>query len=101
MLSLSLLWIEKMNAFDELEIKKTILKGVEELGFTKPFPIQQAIPVLLAKQDVIGQAHTGTGKTAAFGIPMLENLTNENGLQCLVMAPTRELAIQITNELKK
>jgi len=102
MLSLSLIWIEKMNAFDELEIKKTILKGIEELGFTKPFPIQsQAIPVLLAKQDVIGQAHTGTGKTAAFGIPMLENLTNENGLQCLVMAPTRELAIQITNELKK
>ena len=102
MLSLSLLWIEKMNAFDELEIKKTILKGIEELGFTKPFPIQsQAIPVLLAKQDVIGQAHTGTGKTAAFGIPMLENLTNENGLQCLVMAPTRELAIQITTELKK
>ena len=102
MLSLSLLWIEKMNAFDELEIKKTILKGVEELGFTKPFPIQeQAIPVLLAKQDVIGQAHTGTGKTAAFGIPMLDQLTNGNGLQCLVMAPTRELAIQITNEIKK
>jgi len=102
MLSLSLLWIEKMNAFDELEIKKTILKGVEELGFTKPFPIQeQAIPVLLAKQDVIGQAHTGTGKTAAFGIPMLEHLTNGNGLQCLIMAPTRELAIQITNEIKK
>jgi len=102
MLSLSLLWIEKMNAFDELEIKKTILKGVEELGFTKPFPIQeQAIPVLLAKQDVIGQAHTGTGKTAAFGMPMLEHLTNGNGLQCLIMAPTRELAIQITNEIKK
>jgi len=102
MLSLSLLWIEKMNAFDELEIKKTILKGIEDLGFTKPFPIQsEAIPVLLAKQDVIGQAHTGTGKTAAFGIPMLEHLTNENGLQCLVMAPTRELAIQITEELKK
>ena len=102
MLSLSLLWIEKMNAFEELEIKKTILKGVEELGFTKPFPIQeQAIPVLLAKQDVIGQAHTGTGKTAAFGIPMLEHLTNGNGLQCLIMAPTRELAIQITNEIKK
>ena len=84
MLPLSLLWIEKMNAFEQLEIKKTILKGIEELGFTKPFPIQsQAIPVLLAKQDVIGQAHTGTGKTAAFGIPMLDNLTNENGYNVL------------------
>ena len=91
-----------MNAFEELKIKETILKGIQELGFTTPFPIQsQTIPLLLDGHDVIGQAHTGTGKTAAFGIPMLQHITNGGGVQGLVIAPTRELAIQITNELKK
>ena len=61
-----------MKTFDELKVKETILKGIQELGFNVPFPIQaQAIPILLEGYDVIGQAHTGTGKTAAFGIPML------------------------------
>ena len=102
MLYLSLLLTEKMNAFDELEVKETILKGIQELGFTTPFPIQsQSIPLLLDGHDLIGQAHTGTGKTAAFGIPMLENITNGGGIQGLIIAPTRELAIQITNELKR
>ena len=91
-----------MNTFGELKIKETILEGIKELGFTTPFPIQsQSIPLLLDGNDVIGQAHTGTGKTAAFGIPMLEHITNGGGIQGLVIAPTRELAIQITNELKK
>ena len=90
-----------MNAFEELKIKETILKGIQELGFTTPFPIQtQSIPLLLDGNDVIGQAHTGTGKTAAFGIPMLEHIKNGGGIQGLIIAPTRELAIQITNELK-
>ena len=91
-----------MNAFDELKIKETILKGIQELGFSTPFPIQtQSIPLLLDGNDVVGQAHTGTGKTAAFGIPMLEHITNSGGIQGLIIAPTRELALQITNELKK
>ena len=91
-----------MNAFDELKIKESILKGIQELGFATPFPIQsQTIPLLLKGHDVIGQAHTGTGKTAAFGIPMLENISNGGGIQGLIIAPTRELAIQITNELRK
>ena len=91
-----------MNAFGELKIKETILKGIDEMGFATPFPIQaQTIPLLLDGNDVIGQAHTGTGKTAAFGIPMLEHITNGGGIQALIIAPTRELAIQITNELKK
>jgi|TARA_B110000014_G_scaffold264429_1_gene265913 ATP-dependent RNA helicase DeaD len=91
-----------MNAFDELKIKETILKGIQELGFATPFPIQsQTIPLLLEGHDVVGQAHTGTGKTAAFGIPMLENISNGGGIQGLIIAPTRELAIQITNELRK
>ena len=93
---------EKMNAFGELEIKETILKGIDEMGFTTPFPIQaQTIPLLLEGNDVIGQAHTGTGKTAAFGIPMLQHIALGGGIQALIIAPTRELAIQITNELKK
>ena len=91
-----------MNAFEELKINENILRSVQELGFTTPFPIQaQAIPELLAGKDVIGQAHTGTGKTAAFGIPMLQNIINGGGIQGLILAPTRELAIQISDELKK
>ena len=91
-----------MNAFEELKINENILRSVQELGFTTPFPIQsQAIPVLLEGNDVIGQAHTGTGKTAAFGIPMLQNIINGGGIQGLIIAPTRELAIQISDEIKK
>ena len=91
-----------MNAFEELKINENILRSIQELGFTTPFPIQaQAIPELLAGNDVIGQAHTGTGKTAAFGIPMLQNIINGGGIQGLIIAPTRELAIQISDEIKK
>jgi len=91
-----------MKTFDELKVKETIQKGIQELGFNVPFPIQaQAIPILLEGYDVIGQAHTGTGKTAAFGIPMLEHILNNGGIQALIIAPTRELAIQITTELRK
>ena len=61
----------EMNAFDEIKVKETILKGIQELGFVTPFPIQaQTIPLLLDGNDVIGQAHTATGKTASFGIPL-------------------------------
>jgi len=91
-----------MNTFDELKINEDIMRSIKELGFTTPFPIQaQAIPELLRGSDVIGQAHTGTGKTATFGIPMLQNIINGGGIQGLVIAPTRELAMQITEEIKK
>ena len=91
-----------MNTFDELKINEDIMRSIKELGFTTPFPIQaQAIPELLQGHDVIGQAHTGTGKTAAFGIPMLQNIIHGGGIQGLVIAPTRELAMQITEEIKK
>ena len=91
-----------MNTFDELKINEDIMRSVKELGFTTPFPIQaQAIPELLRGNDVIGQAHTGTGKTATFGIPMLQNIIHGGGIQGLVIAPTRELAMQITEEIKK
>ena len=91
-----------MKTFEELEINEDIMRSVKELGFTTPFPIQaEAIPVLLRGTDVIGQAHTGTGKTAPFGIPMLQNILHGGGIQGLIIAPTRELAMQITEEIKK
>ena len=91
-----------MKTFEELEINEDIMRSVKELGFTTPFPIQaEAIPVLLRGTDVIGQAHTGTGKTATFGIPMLQNIIKGGGIQGLIIAPTRELAIQISDEIKK
>ena len=91
-----------MNTFEELEINEDVMRSIKELGFTTPFPIQaQAIPELLQGNDVIGQAHTGTGKTATFGIPMLQNIIHGGGIQGLVIAPTRELAMQITEEIKK
>jgi len=91
-----------MTTFDELGIKKSILDGLKEIGFKEAFPIQvAAIPVLLSGRDVVGQAHTGTGKTAAFSISMLQKITPNGGIQGLVIAPTRELAIQITEEIRK
>lgn len=91
-----------MTTFEELGIKKSIIDGIKEMGFKEAFPIQEAaIPVLLSGRDVVGQAHTGTGKTAAFAISMLQKITPKLGIQGLVIAPTRELAIQITNETRK
>ena len=91
-----------MTTFSELGIKQSILDGLKDIGFKEPFPIQvAAIPVLLSGRDVVGQAHTGTGKTAAFAISMLQSITPKKGIQGLVVAPTRELAIQITDEISK
>jgi ATP-dependent RNA helicase DeaD len=91
-----------LTTFEELGIKKSIIDGLKEIGFEAPFPIQEAtIPVLLSGRDVIGQAHTGTGKTAAYSISMLQNIEPNKMIQGLVLAPTRELAVQITTEIKK
>lgn len=87
--------------FTELDLKQEILSPLDELGFEEPTPIQQqAIPVALAGRDLIGQAQTGTGKTAAFGLPLLNKLeVHQPSIQGLVVAPTRELAIQVQEEL--
>lgn len=86
--------------FDELGLSKEILKAVHDMGFEETTPIQSAsIPVLLAGGDVIGQAQTGTGKTAAFAIPALESLTADRKIQVLILCPTRELAIQVSEEI--
>lgn len=91
-----------MTKFEELELKEELLKGISELGFEEAFPIQEAvIPVLLTRRDVVGQAHTGSGKTAAFALSMLQDIHPKKGIQGLIMAPTRELAMQITDEIKK
>lgn len=85
------------------EIDERILRAVTEIGFEYMTPIQeQAIPVLMEGRDVIGQAQTGTGKTAAFGIPMLQRMDEKNrNLQGMILCPTRELAIQAAEELRK
>ncbi len=91
-----------MSAFREIGLKDEILEALDELGFEQPSPIQeQAIPVLLGGQDMIGQAQTGTGKTAAFGLPLLQHLDpDDDSTQAIVMTPTRELCIQVTQALR-
>ena len=91
-----------MTKFQDLGLNDNILKGIKDEGFEEAFPIQEAvIPVLLSGRDVVGQAHTGSGKTAAFALSMLQEIQPKKGIQGLVMAPTRELAMQITDEIKK
>jgi ATP-dependent RNA helicase DeaD len=92
-----------MNPFITLGIRHDIVNAITELGFENPTPIQeQSIPVLLTgSNDFVGLAQTGTGKTAAFGLPLLELLDfEENYPQALILCPTRELCLQITNDLK-
>jgi len=90
-----------MQYFKDLPLSQEVMKGVEDLGFDNLFPIQaQAIIPLLKGRDVIGQAQTGTGKTAAFGIPIIECLNPRlNKVQGLVLEPTRELAIQVAEHV--
>lgn len=91
----------KQLKFTDLDLIKPIIASLKELGFEEPTPIQQkAVPVALEGRDLIGQAQTGTGKTAAFGLPMLNKLdANNRSVQGLIVAPTRELAIQVQEEL--
>ena len=91
-----------MPAFNELGLKPEIQQALDELGYEKPTPIQeQGIPELLAGHDVIGQAQTGTGKTAAFGLPLLQYIDPESkDTQAFVLTPTRELCIQVTQALR-
>jgi ATP-dependent RNA helicase DeaD len=91
-----------MASFHELGLSEQIVQTLDELGYTEPTAIQEeAIPKLLAGHDVIGQAQTGTGKTAAFGLPLLQYLDPESAdIQALVLTPTRELCIQVTQALR-
>ena len=89
--------------FEEMNLSDDIVRAVKDMGFEEATPIQsQAIPVILEGKDIIGQSQTGTGKTAAFGIPLLERINPEDRrLQALILCPTRELAIQVSEEFRK
>jgi ATP-dependent RNA helicase DeaD len=90
-------------SFGQFALSQKVLQGIQDMGFEEPTPIQtSAIPAMLAGRDIIGQAQTGTGKTAAFGIPALERLDPRNRkTQVLVLSPTRELAIQTAEEISR
>ncbi|MGI8720516.1 MAG: DEAD/DEAH box helicase [Nitrososphaeraceae archaeon] len=91
-----------MVSFEELGLNMSIVKAVKEIGMENPFPIQEhCIPLILKGKDVIGQAHTGTGKTAAFSLPLISSLKSRGPIQALVLVPTRELAMQVTTEIRK
>lgn len=88
--------------FSDLNLRKEVLQAVRFAGFTAPSPIQaQAIPFVLDGRDIVAQAHTGTGKTAAFGLPAISNMKLNAGVEVLVITPTRELATQVSDELYK
>src|SRR6476620_7022290 len=91
-----------MTSFQELGLSAEVLRALDENGFKDPFPIQElSIPLILKGMDVIGQAHTGTGKTAAFSLPILTKIKRNGPIKVLVLVPTRELAVQVTNEINK
>ena len=89
--------------FDQLDLYPQVLRAIAEMGFEEATPIQsQAIPVVMSGVDVIGQAQTGTGKTASFGIPVLHKVDpNNKKTQVIILSPTRELAIQVADEIRK
>src|SRR5665647_593841 len=91
------------DLFGALGISDPLIRAIKELGFEEPTPIQtQAVPAALFGRDVIGQAQTGTGKTAAFGIPIVERVDPaDRRVQAVILCPTRELAVQVAEELFK
>ena len=90
------------KTFEELGLSAQLTKALAENRFKAPFPIQEtAIPLILQGKDVVGQAHTGTGKTAAFGLPILQQIKPGGPVQVLILAPTRELAVQVTDEINR
>jgi len=90
------------KTFEELGLSAQLTRALSENGFDAPFPIQEAaIPLVLEGKDVVGQAHTGTGKTAAFGLPILQKIKADGPVQALILAPTRELSVQVTTEINR
>lgn len=90
------------KTFEELGLSAELTRALRENKYDEPFPIQEAaIPLILQGKDVVGQAHTGTGKTAAFGLPILSRIKPDGPVQALILAPTRELAVQVTNEISR
>lgn len=95
---------ETPMSFNQLNLKPELLRAIQEMGYETPSPIQEkAIPVILNYQDIIGQSQTGSGKTASFGLPILNNLEPlpNRKTQALILAPTRELCLQVADEMRK
>ena len=91
-----------MRTFNELGLSHPVIKATTNMGFEETTPIQeQTIPLVMAGQDIIGQAQTGTGKTAAFGIPLVERADGTGAIKGLVVTPTRELAVQVAEEINR
>lgn len=93
----------EINNFKDFNISEEIIRAVNDMGFEEPSSIQaRAIPLVLEGVDMIGQAQTGTGKTAAFGIPILEKINvNDKSVQAMILCPTRELSIQVAEEISR
>ena len=86
--------------FNDFNFKEQLQKAIDFAGFKEPSPIQaEAIPIVLEGKDMVGQAHTGTGKTAAFGLPVINMMKGQKGVEAVVIVPTRELAMQVSDEL--
>jgi ATP-dependent RNA helicase DeaD len=93
---------KKYMKFTEFNLKNELNQAIDKAGFTEPSPVQeQAIPIILDGHDIIAQAQTGTGKTAAFGLPVLNQMACDGNVEMLVIVPTRELAMQVSDELFK
>src|SRR3954470_8153850 len=93
---------DEAHAFTELGLRSELLGALSALGYEEPTPIQRAaIPPLLDGRDLLGQAATGTGKTAAFALPMIETVTRDAKTRALVLVPTRELAMQVAEAVAR
>jgi ATP-dependent RNA helicase DeaD len=94
---------ESMQGFETFGLRRDVLRALAEMGYEEPSPVQrEAIPLLLEGRDLIAQAMTGTGKTAAFGVPIVQRADPRQPLPgAVVLAPTRELAIQVAGELTR
>ena len=91
-----------MDKFEDFGMDKRLIRAIEEMGFTTPTPIQEkCIPIVKQGKDVVGQSSTGSGKTAAFGLPILENVEKGKGLQFVILTPTRELCLQVKDALSE
>lgn len=95
--------VERLQSFGDIQLSKQVLQALSEMGFEEPSPIQrEAIPIALEGIDMIGQAQTGTGKTAAFGIPIAEKVNPKfQAVQAIIITPTRELAVQVSEEISR
>ena len=90
------------KTFKQLGVNDNIIKALSECGIKEPTDIQsQAIPIIKSGKDIIGKSKTGSGKTAAFGIPLVDSLNHSSHVKAIILAPTRELALQISGELEK